>query len=345
MSKKIDEQVRITLEGDEARGACTMPYSEPCRKYLQRRIAAGADIVSPLPRLYARGDYWRSLTPEQRAVAKMRGLKARHCDWIFRGTSAALLYGLCVSRRLLDVIEVASSTGTRSCYGGGVRIRHVDIDEEPCAFAQGMPVTPILRTLFDCACELPLRDATAVLDSALRLELVNKDQLIAYADGKKNCVGARQARFAARFADGRSGSGGESIARAAMWELGFAAPDLQAEFVDPVSGRRYFADFCWRCDDGRVIVGELDGGEKYVNEQMTRGRSVAGVMRAERLRESRLTVLCDAVVRFSPAMVADSAGFSRLLDVFGVPRDHEPVIEVAPEPAYEQVPISAYNLE
>ena len=345
MSKKVDEQVRVTLADDEARGSCTMPYSEPCRKYLQRRIAAGADIVSPLPRLYARGSYWRGLTPEQQAVAKMRGLKARHCDWVFRGTSAALLHGLCVSRRLLDVIEVASPSGSKTLYDGGVRTRHMDIDEEPCDFAQGMPVTTVLRTLFDCARELPLRDATAVLDSALRLGLVNKDKLIAYVDGKKNCVGARQARFVARFADGRSGSGGESIARAAMWELGFSAPELQVEFTDPVSGRRYFADFCWRTADGRVIVGELDGGEKYVNEQMTGGRSVAGVMRAERLRESRLTALCDAVVRFSPAMVADSAGFSRLLDVFGVPRDHEPLIEVGEMPAYEQVPVSAYHLD
>ncbi len=344
MSKKIDDQVRITFADDEARGACTMPYTEPCRRYLQRRVAAGEDIVSPMPRVFARGSYWRGLTPEQQAVAKMRALNTRHFDWVFRGTSAALLYGFSVSRRLLDVIEVASPSGSKSLYRGGVRTHHMDIDEEPCDFAQGLPVTPVLRTLFDCARELPLRDAAAIVDSALRLGCVNKDQLIAYVDGKKNCVGARKARFVARFADGRAGSGGESIARAAMWELGFAAPDLQAEFVDPLSGRRFFADFCWRCDDGRVIVGELDGGEKYVNEQMTGGRSVAGVMRAERLRESRLTALCDAVVRFSPSAVADSAGFSRLLDYFGVPRDHEPLIELEQTPAYEQVPLSAYNL-
>ncbi len=344
MSKKIDEQVRITLADDEARGACTMPYSEPCRRYLRRRAAAGADIVSPLPLVYARGAYWRGLAPEQQAVAKMRALKTRHCDWVFRGTSAALLYGLCVSNRLLDVIEVASPSGSKDLYGGGVRTRHMDIDEEPCAFAQGMPVTSIPRTLFDCARELPFREATAILDSALRLRLINKDQLIAYVNGKKNCTGARQARFAVRFADDRSGSGGESIARAAMWELGFAAPDLQTEFVDPLNGRRYFADFCWRTNDGRVIVGELDGGEKYVNKRMTGGRSVTGVMRAERLRESRLTALCDAVVRFSPAMVADSASFSRLLDVFGVPRDHDALIDADGLPVYEQVPLSAYNL-
>jgi hypothetical protein len=344
LKRVVDEQVRISFEEDEARGACLSTYSEAVHKDVEARIAAGHDIVSPLPRLYARGDFWRGLTPERRAIAKMRGLVTRHCDWIFRGASAAVLYGLSVSHRLLDVIEVASPSGTKTLYGGGVRTRHMNIDEEPCVFAQGLPVTPILRTLFDCARELPLRDAAAILDSALSLGLVNKDELIGYVDGKKNCTGAAQARFAARFADGRSGSGGESMARAAMWELGFAAPDLQTEFIDPVSGRHYFADFCWRAVDGRVIVGEFDGGEKYVDPRMTNGRAVASVMRAERLRESRLTALVDAVVRFSPAMVEDSVGFSRLLDTFGVPRDHDPIIEIDNAPAYDEVPLSAYGL-
>ncbi len=345
LKKKVDEQVRISFEEDEARGACLATYSEAVHKDVQARIAAGYDIVSPLPGLYARGDFWRGLTPEQQAIAKMRGLATRHPDWIFRGTSAAVLLGLSVSHRLLDVIEVASPHGTKSRRAGGVRTRHADVDEEPCAFARGLPVTPVLRTVFDCCRELPFRDAVAITDSALRLGLVNKDQLVAYANDKRRCRGVAAAHHIAGFADGRSGSGGESMARAAMWELGFVAPELQTEFADPMSGWRYFADFCWRTEEGRVIVGEFDGGEKYVDPQMSGGRSVAGVMRAERLRESRLTALVDAVVRFSPAMVADSAEFARLLDTFGVPRDHRPLINVADAaPFYDEVPLSAYGI-
>ncbi|WP_322354034.1 hypothetical protein [Paratractidigestivibacter sp.] len=344
MSKKIDEQVRVTLAEDAARGACTYPYTDACRRYLRRRLDSGG-LVSPMPHLYAAADFWRGLTPEGRAIAKMRGLVSRHCEWIFCGTSAALLYGLSVSRRLLDTIEVMSPSGTRTYHGGAVRAHHADIDEEPCAFMRGLPVTSVERTLFDCARSLPLRDSVAILDSALRMGIIDKEALIAYVDSKPGRKGSARARFAARFADGRSGSGGESVARAAMWELGFAAPDLQTEFVEPVGGHRYFADFCWRTPEGRVIVGELDGGEKYVDPRMTGGRPVEAVMRQERLRESRLTALVDAVVRFSPAMVADSAGFARLLETFGVPRDRPARISVEEPPRFDEVPLAAYGLD
>ena len=94
-------------------------------------------------------------------------------------------------------------------------------------------------------------------------------------------------------------------------------------------------------------MGELDGGEKYVNPKMTGGKSALEVMRDERRRESRVTASCDAVVRFSPADVADNWRFSQLLDAFGVPRDHEPhVVVESPdeEPPTEEVPLEAYGI-
>ena len=346
LRRYVDEQVRVTFEEEEARGACVYAYSDAVRKDLGVRMAAGEKILAPMPGLYARAEFWESLNPAERMLAQMRALARMHGDWCFCGFSAAVAYGLSVSHALLDEVEIACATGSRRYRGGKVRARHVDIEGEVAGYASGVFVTSVPRTVFDCLRRASFRDGCALVDSALRLGLTNKDELKAYFDQKTTGYrGIRQAYRTLEFADGRSGSGGESIARAAMWELGFAAPELQVEFRDPVDGGAFYVDFCWRADDGRVIVGELDGGEKYVNEQMTGGRSVAGVMRAERLRESRLTVLCDAVVRFSPAMVADSVGFSHLLDVFGVPRDHEPLIEVAPGPVYEQVPVSAYNLD
>ena len=71
-------------------------------------------------------------------------------------------------------------------------------------------------------------------------------------------------------------------------------------------------------------------------------------MRDERRRESRVTASCDAVVRFSPADVADNRRFSQLLDAFGVPRDHEPLVVVEPssgdEPLVDEVPLEAYGV-
>lgn len=66
-------------------------------------------------------------------------------------------------------------------------------------------------------------------------------------------------------ADGRSENGGESVVRAIILELGFAEPDLQVEIEDPLNPGTYKrVDYYWLLEDGRAIVGELDGFEKYL---------------------------------------------------------------------------------
>ena len=65
------------------------------------------------------------------------------------------------------------------------------------------------------------------------------------------------------FANGLSENGGESFARGTMIDLGFMVPELQHEFVAPNSGVKYRCDFLWRVPGGGLIVGELDGYDKY----------------------------------------------------------------------------------
>lgn len=68
-------------------------------------------------------------------------------------------------------------------------------------------------------------------------------------------------------------------------------------------------------------------------------------MRGERRRESRLTIERPRIVRFSPEEVLDVGYFDRLLETFGVPRDHTPLIKVPIEqPFSETVPVEAYGL-
>ena len=318
MKKCIDEQVAFTFDESEAMGMCLFSYSETVKRAMECRVASG-DVVSPMPRLYARAEHWDQLNPFEREIEKMRALAQIHPDWWFTGTSAAVAYGLSVSYSALRQLHVAGPRGAKSYHDGAVVSRHINIDDAEGTFVNGVPVLGIKRVLLDCAYELGFRDAVAVFDSALRLGLVEKDELVCWMQAKKKCPGIRRARELAAFADGRAQSGGESIARAAMWELGFCAPDLQVEFRDPIDDKPYFADFCWRLDDGRVIVGELDGAEKYYNPAMA-AQGPEAARRAERLRESRLTGQVTAVVRFSPQMVADNRLFTRLLTCFGVPR-------------------------
>lgn len=153
--------------------------------------------------------------------------------------------------------------------------------------------------------------------------------------------GVKKAIAAARFADGRAQNGGESAARAAMWELGFRAPDLQTEVCEPLDGKKYYLDFSWRLPDGTLIAGELDGAQKYTDPQMAGKGGIVDAMRRERIRESRLTACCDAVVRFSMKTVGSAYEFNRLLSSFGVPKDRRPTIKIPSLPAYLREPMPA----
>ena len=342
MSRAVDERVRASLDEAESRGACLDAGKRTMCRELALRAEKG-ELVCPLPRLYARSDYWRELAPDQWALHQMRGLARLRPQWVFAGSSAAVAHGLPVTYGLFKTLEVVSENGARRYCANKVRGLYVRGEEAKGIELGDLRVTEALRTALDCGRTLPFRDGVAIVDGALHNGLFTKDDLVDYLDGRKDGVhGIQRARKVAAFADGRSGSGGESIARATMYELGFSAPELQVPLEDPVDGRPYFVDYLWRLPDGRMIAGELDGGEKYMNAGMTHGRSALDVMRAERRRESRITAGCDAVVRFSPADVADVWHLNTLLEAFDVPKDHEPTVTVAPHG--EEVPLECYGV-
>lgn len=74
-------------------------------------------------------------------------------------------------------------------------------------------VTTPLRTVLDCARTLPFGEALAVADSALRLELVGPNELLAAASSLRGAGRARVLRVA-RAADPRAASALESLLRA-----------------------------------------------------------------------------------------------------------------------------------
>ena len=352
MYARVDEAIDLLLNDAELRAVCLTTADKNLRRALDRRVRAGT-LVSPLPGLYARGQRWlHGLTPTQRALHVLGALHELHPTWRFCGPSAAVLQGLSVSHGLLGTIHLAVSPGSGVRSSEPYR-RHVIPDEEATE-AGGVPVTSLLRTTFDCMRWLDFREGLAVADSALRVGGLSREVLLAYVEQMRGGYrGVAQARMTAAHADGRSENGGESIARAAMWELGFAMPDLQVEVPSPFSGSGlYRVDFRWFLPDGTEVYGEHDGDEKYLNPLMN-GGSPLRAMKRERKRESGLTVSHASVMRFSPADVADTAYFDWLLRYYGVPREREPLIEipsaggiVIPEPPeIEVVPVEAYGLE
>lgn len=343
MKQLADREVRILLKDAERRQACLESFSEQLHRLLETRVRTGL-LVSPLPRLYARAELWDRLDQTMRTAYLARGLQKLHPRWVFCGTTAAVMHGLDVSWEVQDPLEIASSSGRASTSSPHIARRYVRGDDP--VLANDVRVTSLPRTLLDCMRSLEFREALAVADSALHLGLISHEDLLAYVlGGRRGMSGVERARSVAEMADPRPENGMESIARALMHELGFATPELQVPFVDPVNPRRtYYVDYCWTLPDGSLIIGELDGAEKYRNPLMN-GGSPTEKMRRERRRESRISIGRPAIVRFSPEEVRDVAYFNHLLETFGVPRDHPPLISIPQQPATEMVPIEAYGLE
>lgn len=342
MSTKMDRDVQCLIHEASCRDSCAVSFNRNYERVMQRRVDAGT-LVSPLPRLYADAQRWSELNPAERRIWVMHGMRDFHDDWVYSGTSAAVAHGLSVSYRHIGPLEIADAHGGRRRYHGRVLTRYVKNDEPE--IASYVYATSLPRTVFDCARDLPLRDALAVADSALATGRITKQQLIDYVEASpEECIGIERARLVARLADGRAGSGGESIARAAMYELGFALPDLQAKVCDPTSRRPYFVDFKWELPGGGIVYGELDGAEKYVNPQMNGDQGALSKLREERRRESRISIEGNPIMRFSMEDVGDAWTFDRLLSTFGVPKIREPITPVEDGPARVEVPLEAYGL-
>ena len=315
-----DMEKRLAQEEEAGRGVAA--FSKNDARRLNAAVARG-DLLSPAQGVYVAPETWRGLKPPQRDLMVMRTLQAIHPDWTFCGASAALAYGMAVSYSLCGCAHVAVSRKTHSRREGARGIaRHV-VEGDGVTEASGLRVTSVERTVFDCLREAPFREGLAIADSALFKRLATNEQLeeafAAYAHG---FAGRQKAIDTLALADGRAESGGESVARAVMIERGFRLPDLQRAIPDPLgSGEGYRVDFYWELEGQRDVIGELDGREKYVNPQMTGGRSIVNVLADERLRESRVSASDAKVMRFSYAQVMNRDFFTQLLCSYGIPRD------------------------
>lgn len=289
---------------------------------LSRGVQSGL-LVRPYPGFYATVERWETLPPDERILFAARAMAAKHPDWVFAGTTAALAHKLSVSWGCLNRPCVATSRKARPHDHG--HIQRISVTGDKPVVRDGIPVTSFARTICDCIRSMPFCDSLALADSAARIKGIDADRLLNNVMNLCcNMPGRDRVKDVLSLADARSESGGESIARAQIIALGFALPDLQREVRDHLDPERgYRADFAWDLPDGSVIYGELDGQEKYYSKEMTDGRTPANVLLAERRREAHMTLAREPIriVRFSLAEAMDSRGFERLLSAYGVPRN------------------------
>ena len=319
MSRHLRTDLERRFVDAEHEGTCVTPISANDVRRL-RLAAERGNLIEVAHHVFARPSYWTTLKQTQRSLHILRALSAAHPTWVFCGPSAALAFGLSVSYQLLSKVHVLTSKKSHSRSGYGI-CRHVS-DECETTVVNGLTVTTIEQTVFDCLRLADFRHGLAIADSVLHIGLATKDDLLKFIERQdKRIPGWDQALGTMRSADRRAESGGESIARATIIEQGFALPELQHLVLDPVDDSVSFrVDFWWEIEGQPIIIGELDGHEKYVDPNMTQGRSITKVMADERLRESHISGTGAKVMRFSFADVLNTAYFVHLLESFGVPR-------------------------
>ena len=322
--RKLNESARS--------GYLYAPIGESERCSLRRRLHCG-EVIEPYPGLYVPADFHQKATPRARAYMLIKTLSKRHPDWVFSSFSAALVHGLQVPYAHLSALHVSVEPGGNrrrcagkvSCHSSEALAAAQRADIPPVTVVQGIRVTTVEHTVMECLCRSNFRDGLVVADSALHCSLTTKSlverQFLEWGRGKR---GIRQARATLAYADGGSESGGESLVRAAIIELGFAVPSLQVLVDDPFEPNNpKRVDMAWRLGDGSLVILEVDGKIKYVQAANGREKTLyemAATFSKERRRESHLNMTGAKVLRCSVEDACDGEGFRDMLERAGVPR-------------------------
>lgn len=343
MSHVADREISARLATAQGHGECLRSVTDRGRHLLRARMARG-ELVSPYPGLYDSPNHWASLTATEQHLHVLRALASMRSGWVFCQRSAAVAHGILTlaphSTLRPQVLRRTRSHARRSpavdWHAPGAFER---------AIVDGVPVTDIVRTAFDCLRELDFYSAMPIVDAALsRLGWSPAELVRAFArfSGHR---GVETARRRALLSDPRCENGGESMLRARIVALGFARPMMQVELADPLNpGQPYRPDCLWlppgMSEDELTrmlrlgafppgsleggVAGELDGWDKYVDPSMATGGFDKAVL-DERRRESRLTLLGLKFIRFSYHEALSDSYVEGMLLAAGVPRLSGPI--------------------
>lgn len=249
------------------------------------QAASDGLVVAVAPGHFVDTERWTAATAAERHVARMEAVLARaHPRLVVADASAAAVHGLPWIGEFptyVTVIDPSRATGQRR--PGLLKIAGFgrEIDHEPLG---RRAVTTLSATGVDVALRHPVRTSVVLLDALLARGGPDKVELLERLGERRVRPGSSRALDAITFADHRSGSVGESIARVVMDELGAPQPTLQQAFQDE-RGLIGVVDF-WFPEQGAII--EFDGRVKYTDPRYRSGRSATEVVVDEKIREDRL---------------------------------------------------------
>ncbi|WP_291527466.1 hypothetical protein [Bifidobacterium sp. UBA744] len=263
---------------------CAYGANATMRKAFSRRVREGV-LLTPFRNVFIEHEHWNQLSRCEQTLYIARTLSILHERWVFAGLTAADVHGLDHSWRLHDG-SVQIVDAKRSGKISNQRIERIYKATVTMQSVGGIQVTDMTSTVIDCCLRLSFEQSLPIVDAALRKGM-SKESLTE----RLSSTAPRNEHLSRllRYADGASENGGESWVRAKILAMGFAKPELQVEFVSPRNHRqRYRVDFLWRLYDGRIIVLEFDGTRKYVDPDMTNGRTIRQVVERQIQRDREL---------------------------------------------------------
>lgn len=149
----------------------------------------------------------------------------------------------------------------------GIALHSAELPTQHITEHLGLSLTTAARTVVDLARALPFRAAVVAADSALRQRRASATELQSVLAVCARWRGASRAAAVIAFADGRSESPLESIARVVFRDCGLPAPKLQALLGTAEEVVR--VDFFW---DKYLTIVEVDGALKYADPQRARAQ-------------------------------------------------------------------------
>lgn len=216
------------------------------RRALERRVRCGE--LRPLtPHLFTDAALPH---PDEELRAAAVGL-----DAVVSHTDAALLWGL----ELVTTPDNRTVTVGRARSGlshDGLVVRRADLAASEWVRRDGLRVTTVLRTVLDLCRSLPLEEAVATADSALRRDLLTVRELQDAVCGMPAAPGRPKVATAVALVDPRAGSVLESLLRVLLSAHGLPPPQSQLVVRTRTGARIGAVDFAW--EDLRVVL-ETDG--------------------------------------------------------------------------------------
>ena len=216
------------------------------RRALRRAVATGR-LRPVTPHLYS--------AVEQPTADEGLRATALRLQAVVSHESAALLWGLELARTP-DGHQVTVPRNRSRARHPGARVHRADLRSADKVERDGIVVTTVLRTVLDLCRSLPLAQAVALVDSALRAGLLTTEELVGAARALPVSPRSRRVAAVVALVDPRSGSVLESLCRVLLAQAGLR-PEQTQLVVRAAGGRRIGrVDFAW--PSARLVV-EVDG--------------------------------------------------------------------------------------